>query len=59
MNSKKSSMTLAHQEITCEISFDELHETIHDINFDEPQEINTLIPQNKIEKRRNELIELA
>ncbi|CAJ0914675.1 13477_t:CDS:2 [Entrophospora sp. SA101] len=49
------------QEIICEMNSDELQETIHEINFDEPQEtihkINTLIPQNKIEKRRNELIE--
>jgi Mg/Co/Ni transporter MgtE len=48
------------QEIACEISSDECQETIHKISFNEPQEIheiNTLMPQNKIEKKRNELIE--
>jgi hypothetical protein len=49
------------QEITHEISSDELHETVHEISFNEPQEIihetDPLISQNKIEKKRNELIE--
>jgi len=49
------------QKIACEISSDELQETIYEINIDEPQEPihenNILIPQNKIEKKRNELIE--